>query len=416
MNICIPIESAAVKEKVFHEDFSNPGVGGIEYLSVILAWYLALTFKDSHIRIITDYSFSLCINPKNLEIIEHDTRRIFDFDSDASQFWILIESIARKQYPQELKVRSNRIAIWSHHPSDWRVLAYNKIVDHLISTGEYQHYSNFKYFKYNHLINNLYFRQSARNVDTRSTSVNKDKGDSFNIMFLGALVPAKGFHHVLKFWNDIKKSIPNAYLHVIGGASLYGLTEHNEVNIPCEDVYARELLKIVEQNNLDMKDIKFYGSLGIERFEIYKIIDIAVINPTGVSESFSFNLHECFDFGIPVIASSDYGLNDTMKHLPQFTICNPADLVKKVVLAHNNRHLRSTYQIISNSIADRAQSRNAKTAMEWRMLTRGHIGSQSYQFNTYTRVKSLYRSYIGRFKFVIAKLIKFIFHSFSINV
>jgi hypothetical protein len=142
----------------------------------------------------------------------------------------------------------------------------------------------------------------------------------------------------------------------------------------------------------------------VERFEIYNKVDIAIINPTGISESFSFNLHECLDFGVPIIASDDYGLNDIMKYFPRFSTSNPAQIVKKIVHAYNNRHSREVFKIISKSIIDGAECRNEKMATKWRSLAEGVLDDEIYHFNTRNRAKALFRSYIGRIKFIISRL------------
>lgn len=403
MQIFIPIISALVKDKFFKKNLSNPGIGGTEYLSVVLGVALSEEYKDLKISIVTDNRFEVEAVNKNFNIIVGDVRDIFSNNELGDGYWIVTRASAQELNLSKDNCKNKKIAIWSHHPSDWRSLKYKKLVDFFVSTGEYQYISNYHYFKNNIKIGNLYYQQNFNNKVIKQ--VNKK---NFDILFLGALVPAKGFHHVLKHWNKIKTEVPNAVLHVIGGSKLYGIKSADGQSFPCDESYANSLSKIVSDQKIDLSNIIFYGSCNEERFIIYKDMDVAIINPTGQSESFSFNLHECLDFGIPTICSNDYGLNDTMSHFKELAISSPREIIDKMLYLKSSIEANKEISNKSINYISQYELRNKKILSEWYSLFSNNIQYNKYKISNTTHIMGILRSLIGRLKYIYAAIIGYV--------
>lgn len=402
MQIFIAISSVSVKDKIFKSNLSNPGIGGTEYLSVVLGIALSEEYKDLKITIVTDNRFEVETVNKNFNIIIGDVREIFNKNELGDGYWILTRASAQELKLSKENCQNKKIALWSHHPSDWRCFKYKKLVDFFVSTGEYQYISNYHYFKKNIKIGNLYYRQ---NTDIEKTK--KAKKKTFDILFLGALIPAKGFHHVLKHWNKIITEVPNAVLHVIGGSKLYGIESADNQPFPCDASYANTLSKIIINQKIDLSKVIFYGSCGEERFKIYKDIDVAIINPTGQSESFSFNLHECLDFGIPTICSNDYGLNDTMSHFKELSILSPGNIIEKILYLKSSDEI---YKEISNKsffYISQYNLRNKNNLSEWYSLFANNIQYNKYKISNTTHMMGILRSLIGRLKYIYATVTQY---------
>lgn len=399
MNIYIPTATNSLEGKSFDARFINPGVGGTEYLSVILAWALSERFKHLNVKIISKCSFHLINKPDNLALINENVNNVWAATDWASSFWILTVSLAESL---SIKIKENHYVnsvVWSHHPSDWRVLKFSKIHKSLVSTGLYQFHSNLFYFKKHHLVNNLYFPQFDNELI--NSNINEKKLKEFNVMFLGALIPAKGFHHVLENWKNIKSAIPNAILHVVGGSNLYGTEKNIDTQIPCDSDYAAKLKRIILKDSLDVNSIVFYGSCGEERFDIYKKMNVAIVNPTGVSESFSFNLHECIDFGIPVVASIDYGLNDVMKYFDNLSISSPSEIVNRIIQINSEKFSKEDFKLRRAKYLNMIKKRNDKILESWLKIINGQLMADKYRINSYVLLKGVVRSLVGRVKNLI---------------
>ena len=388
------VEAKSVSGKVFGQDNLNPGVGGTQYLTIVLANELAKTYTSLDIKLYTYYEFSIEEKAQNLELILVDPD-IWTPVSKLNEVWILTISNLNGLSAQTVAELKDNFIVWSHHPSDWRVLRYAGSAKGVISTGSYQYFSNFKYSRNCGLIENLLY---AKNVNPK-----RQNKEFFNVMFLGALVPAKGFHDLLQCWGRIQMAIPNARLHVIGGSSLYG----NEISsdLPCDESYGKQLKLIAQQNQIDLSQIYFYGSLGQERFEIYRNMDVAVVNPLGKSESYSFNLHECLAANLPTLASLDYGMNDLMKNLGALAVSSRHDIERIILEIYNNK---IDTKMINKNAQELLNERIGKSDIileKWLDVLMHDIYQKPDFLFTWIYLKAITRSIIGRLKYIFAKFI-----------
>jgi glycosyltransferase involved in cell wall biosynthesis len=398
MNLVFVNDSKAVAGKIFSKELLNPGVGGIEYLTAVLVMKLAKKYPFLSMTILTSDMFSFDEDMPNISI------ETYKDAMELSNYWqpgnllVLTTSFIGSLEKSFLEVAKHDIILWSHHPSDWQTLKFKKYCRALVSTGLYQFNSNLKYHRNHLLIPNYY-------VPLRYKKKNKtNNNDIKNFLFLGALVPAKGFHHVLSQWAGIKQIYPDAHLHVIGGSALYGLSVDGGSPIPCSEEYKRILLDIMHKNNLSFHDITFYGSMGEERFEVYQKADIAIINPSGKSESFSFNLHECLDFGLPTFASNRFGLNDVMKHFPAFALTKPDTLTKMIKnILSDNSALVEWYTNRDEKLKE-IVNRNDEILQMWHDLFLSKPNSlHDIEINKET-LRAYFLSILGRLKFLITSL------------
>ena len=74
----------------------------------------------------------------------------------------------------------------------------------------------------------------------------------------------------------------------------------------------------------------FHGKMGAEKFDVLSQAHIALQNPTGATEAFPASALECMSVGLPVIASADYGMWDSMRYFPELHIRKPLDIVKRI--------------------------------------------------------------------------------------
>jgi len=108
-----------------------------------------------------------------------------------------------------------------------------------------------------------------------------------NVVYMGALTPAKGFHILARSWKHILKKVPGAQLYVIGSGRLYnknvelggyGLAEKNYENL--------FMSYLLNSEGHILPSVHFMGLMGIEKYDILGQCKVGVPNPTGFSETF----------------------------------------------------------------------------------------------------------------------------------
>lgn len=139
-----------------------------------------------------------------------------------------------------------------------------------------------------------------------------------SVCFLGSLTPSKGFHHLAKAWKQVRASIPDANLHVIGSAKLYNnkqrlgrlgvstIEYENELIIP----FLGESVEIVNQAG-----VNFYGLMNTLNLRaLIGQMEVGVVNPNikGSTETFCVSAIELQACGAVTIGANKGGLKETI--------------------------------------------------------------------------------------------------------
>lgn len=297
--------SSKTLSKVGFSDYtSNPGIGGTEYVTMRILYQLA-NKNDKHEFYLLSYENVVNeTNLQNLHIVEPQVAPLDVCVIPKSQYAIYKNSERKDIRP----------IIWSHHPHD----EIDEAIPEAIFLGDYHCYSNRKFTGKKYIIKN----PAPKPLNFT------DKVDApYKFVYLGAIGPAKGLHHILKFWPRIKQINPKARLSIIGG-DLYGEGKSNSQNfIPVTGKYGHRLKKLMSRmKKCERESIFFHGLVSdIEKNAILRHSHIALLNPTGKSEAAPASPLECYCYGIPVIAAGDYGAYDNMRVFPEL------DLKKKKI-------------------------------------------------------------------------------------
>ncbi|GBR74267.1 glycosyl transferase GTB-type super family [Candidatus Termititenax aidoneus] len=135
------------------------------------------------------------------------------------------------------------------------------------------------------------------------------------VAYMGALVPAKGFHILASVWRDVLKEMPDAKLKVLGSHRLYDRDAVLGRYGLAEKEYEERFIPHLLNNNGKLLDsVRFYGVVGKEKYEILKNAAVGIPNPSGISETFCYCAVEMQAMGVPVVSIADYGLLDTIKN------------------------------------------------------------------------------------------------------
>lgn len=329
VKVYIPVFSDTMHAKTFALGKGNPGIGGTQFTSIYLALCLAQRSSNWKIILISNSILKL-ENPRpNLEQKTFtDLSEFFSsLEDKESQVIIAPASLLTEAKQSLLEKFKDKIICWSHHPFDphsHQLLTQVRLKD-VVCVGIYQYYTNQKLKANVHHIQNVFVASKALGKQQETKFAEKN----IDIVYLGALNPAKGFLEIAKSWSLIKERFANVKLHVIGSSATYGEKVGSKL-IPTSLDYANEILQFIPERDIHSGKVVFYGNLGEEKFEIIRKCDLALLNPTGVSEAFPASPLECMACGVPVIASNDYGMSDCMRFFPELAIRGHKDIVVKI--------------------------------------------------------------------------------------
>ncbi len=134
------------------------------------------------------------------------------------------------------------------------------------------------------------------------------------VVYLGALMPQKGFHLLAKAWPKILARQPYAELAVIGSGALY---EERAKLGPwgiAEKSYEENLIIpfLSDENGAPHKSVRFFGKLGIEKKQLLYLATVGVPNPSGQGENCPGSALEFQACGTAVVSAARYGMLDTI--------------------------------------------------------------------------------------------------------
>ncbi len=141
------------------------------------------------------------------------------------------------------------------------------------------------------------------------------------VCFLGATIPEKGFHHLVRAWGCVRKACPGAELTVIGSSKLYSCDRQTGPLGLGDPAFEREEIQPHwgrGASDLERLGIRLAGLLSpIGVMETLQTCRVAVVNPSarnGSFETFCVSAIEAQAAGCPVVGGRRLGLRETVRH------------------------------------------------------------------------------------------------------
>ncbi|MDY6919407.1 MAG: glycosyltransferase [Pseudomonadota bacterium] len=368
--IVFPIFNKSVIEKEFALNGINPGCGGTQYVTIILAQLLSgenpswkvVTLNDG--TFVNDESSNVCqIHCKDIDSGLVQLNKEFKGVKVLVAPEVVLKNISNKK----VSLREWKIVGWLHHPFHLSLELLLANCDAYVSCGSYQYESNKFFYKNHWQINNIFL------LPPKTKKCTKAEEQYLNLIYLGALVPGKGFHLVAQQWKSIKSIAPKVKLHVVGGISTYG-RDNETALIPTTQDYARTILEFIDEDDIRNGDVIFHGNIGKEKFSIIRNCYAAILNPTGESEAFPASPLECMSQGVPVIASSDFGMIDSMQYFPELSVKSADEITEKLRSILDDRELYLELSARSIAVAKWFSSQTEISLIRWNRLLSKVIG------------------------------------------
>ncbi len=293
----------------------NPGIGGTEYEFVMLASYLAQHTVQAGISLRVFQSGKYLLHdsvPSTAGIHQSD---ILEVSKSHGIDILIVDSRLPLDLIKSFNGSGIKLIVWCHcigslyrHLLYARWEAVKSVV--FVSRGHYLNYID------NPVIDKSTFAFNAVSVNNRIHDLRSRHPFNkrpYDVVFMGALDESKGFHVLAKAWPEVLKKVPEARLHVIGSANLYGgHFKLGPLGI-ADERYEKTFGKYISAPDGRLHpSIILHGQLGEEKYDIMSDCRVGVPNPDGGTETFCICAVEMQLCGCKAVTKWSSGYIDTV--------------------------------------------------------------------------------------------------------
>jgi glycosyltransferase involved in cell wall biosynthesis len=285
----------------------NPGIGGTEFLVLMLAWYLN-TGNNLEVMLFTQNHEKL---PKSIKCLHAENLKEALEISKVHEIDLLVLPYYNESDEKIISDSKIQILLWYHlaikksslMDSISRCKNIGRLV--VVSTEVANYFRDHELFNKTVVINNFL-------VSPKSAA----KSNKFNFnnycCFVGRMDDSNGLDILAKSWSSVLKQNPDLKLVVIGGNTLYNKYKKPGAYGFADITYENKIVELFKHAGCIIdKNIFFTGTLGLERYQIMQNARVGIVNPSG-KESFSVTALEFSNFGVPIVAGKDWGFFDSV--------------------------------------------------------------------------------------------------------
>lgn len=293
----------------------NPGIGGTEWLFVAVSSLLANRDNDIETVLYTTASGTFPVGIENV-IVNNLTEAIALADSSGFDYLVvkhLADNITNSRF--DVKTKHLQIICWCHiFVCHWELDYYanNDLISKVVFVGRemYDLYRDHKIYNKATYIYNCVPSGDAREL-VRQAPYHKRKNV---VVYVGSLVPFKGFHLLAQAWPQIIEEVQDAEMYVIGSGKLYDETfQLGEWGI-AEASYEKSFMSFLTQSGKIISSVHFMGVMGEDKKEILLKSKVGVPNPSGITETFCLSAVEMQMYGCRIATINFPGYMDTVRN------------------------------------------------------------------------------------------------------
>ena len=293
----------------------NPGVGGTQYLFVALPFYMQrLRPKAWELVLLANVTNNL---PPELNSVQVDSLADAALVADGLGCDIFIfrptSDPEGMQIFNILSQTSLKAIAWAHNtpsPQCLDAIANHRQIPRFVAVGREQ----LDELRDHAVFGKALWIFNGFDVAPYLPPPNLVKEYS-TVVYLGSLVPDKGFHLLARAWPAVIAQYPDAKLVVIGTGRLYDSnTRLGKWQVATEE-YERQFRKYLSDSfGNPHPSVHFAGLLKHEKIAILQEATVGVVNPSGKSENCPGSALEFQACGTPVVSRAYRGLLDTVVH------------------------------------------------------------------------------------------------------
>ena len=354
----------------------NPGMCGSEYEFLLVSQLLAR--RNTELKVIL---LSRTVMPSSVK--SYYVRDINDACNYCKKNDYDIFIINQGQYDivSDIDKKGLKLVLWAHNdiPED-RMSRINKDdhVKRVIFCGR-----EFLELSYDNLImrKSTYVYNIFPIQSKEWYTVKIDASDNHNVVYMGAIVPGKGFDLLAKAWGDIIKRVPDAQLYVIGSGQLYDKSIEMGAYGIAEATYENSFMsELIDDNKNILPNVHFLGVLGNEKYDVLGKCKVGVPNPSGRTETFCLTAIEMQLLGCGLCSIYHPAYLDTIFHqefLYRKTTQLSDYIVKRLLAPRDN------YDALYNFISVRFSSHESLLRWENILINVDDNKIETYSENKY---------------------------------
>ena len=292
----------------------NPGLGGTQFTTIATAYYLNKYYPDK-VEILL-FANSTELLPPSLKVYHalNEVDALFKSEKQECDIFVFRSTIKDDKFFDHLsKLQIKAIARSNNYPNYIRLnqIANCQQIKALVCVSHEQ-LDDLRDHRVFDKATRIFHPFNPQNFVPK-TDVSKQEN---TVVFLGNLIPKKGFHYLARVWPYILKKKPEAKLIVVGSAKLYNPNTKLGKWGVAEETYEANFIRpfLSDENGNIHKSVSFTGLLGLEKIDILQRADVGVVNPSGASETFCSAAVEIQACGTPVVSAAKGGLLDTVAH------------------------------------------------------------------------------------------------------
>ena len=292
----------------------NPGIGGTEFNFITLTYHLQHQYPESSFVMYANNTRSLS---KDIQSVTAENCIDAINQAERDQCDLFVWRPTTREDSQSLlnNLHNYKISIivWAHNTPKREVLntlSESNTIARLVAVGHEQ----LKRIG-SHPITSKAITIS-NGFDALPYKPTKNKSDSKIVVYLGSLIPAKGFGVLARAWKAILNKVPDAKLKVIGAGNLYD--RHDELGawgIASKRFEDEEIIPFLsDDKGSPIDSVEFLGVLGPDKAPLLSTANVGVVNPTGEGENCPGSAIEFLASGTPVVSAANQGILDVVEH------------------------------------------------------------------------------------------------------
>lgn len=286
----------------------NPGIGGTEYLFLLLALMLSNT-NHYDVYIYSENRIENFASKLNNIVVNSIYAAIIQAKNDEIDIFIFPPSTEKNIY-EFIEKNDLKTITWMQNRFTFDIANYianskNIIVNVCASREQYDCIIDHPLWYKSVMIKNCIFETDVGSNRERLEPI---------VTYMGHLSFNRGFHIVAKQWRKVLKKVPNAQLYVIGNANLYDTCcKFGDLGLADPDYEALIKRYITDSLGNVISSIAFCGRLGLEKYDVFDRTKVGIVNPLS-REMGPLSALEMEACSIPVVSIRRYGQVETIAH------------------------------------------------------------------------------------------------------